>query len=376
VAYSYSENIFFITDLLQTLKNPEGGKQRLVLFGAAGWGEALLSEILKYTEMPVVFTDNDSTKQGMRLCKRSIVPPETLDPRSDIVAITTISAGSKVSLQLESLGFVRDVDYFEIMENRDTSFPFHVVDFYKKFVADFRGKDILHVGPGGKLGVEVVLSALGAATVTSIDYNSFGISYPDVTQAKSYYEELARRIIERYDVDVFREEILAEKEGRLSIESRKIRFFYPCSVSSLPFDDGSFDYVFHHAVFEHVSDPAKGYGELFRVLKYGGSTVGLVDPQDHRCFSSFGEYHPLKFLEHSRSEWIKISGNINFHNQVTAPEHLRFIRETGFQIDAWNALETMKIDRAMIERFDPMFQLFEPEELGILRFEMFASRPL
>jgi len=54
----------------------------------------------------------------------------------------------------------------------------------------------------------------------------------------------------------------AERE-RLNVEFRK------ASVYELPFPDRSFDAVFSHALFEHLSDPGAALAELRRVLKPG-----------------------------------------------------------------------------------------------------------
>lgn len=48
-------------------------------------------------------------------------------------------------------------------------------------------------------------------------------------------------------------------------------------VYDLPFEDGSFDLVFAHALFEHIGQPEPALREMHRVLKPGG-LVGLCSP--------------------------------------------------------------------------------------------------
>ena len=42
------------------------------------------------------------------------------------------------------------------------------------------------------------------------------------------------------------------------------------SIYELPFSDSSFDVVFAHAIFEHISSPDKALSEILRVLEPGG----------------------------------------------------------------------------------------------------------
>jgi len=53
--------------------------------------------------------------------------------------------------------------------------------------------------------------------------------------------------------------------------------FLERNIYDLPFPDQSFDAAFSHALFEHLQEPIKGLGEIWRVLKPGG-VVGLRSP--------------------------------------------------------------------------------------------------
>ena len=89
--------------------------------------------------------------------------------------------------------------------------------------------------------------------------------------------DLARRVapatvigMDRSDVQFASARATAAREG-LAVT------FETGDIERLPFPDASFDAAFAHALFEHISDPARAAAEIRRVLKPGGC-LGLRSP--------------------------------------------------------------------------------------------------
>ncbi|MGH2716362.1 MAG: class I SAM-dependent methyltransferase, partial [Thermoleophilaceae bacterium] len=70
---------------------------------------------------------------------------------------------------------------------------------------------------------------------------------------------------------------LAASAGELgmSVETRE------CEAASLPFEDGSFDLVFGHAVLHHLPDLDAGFREFRRVLRPGGVVAFCGEPSQY-----------------------------------------------------------------------------------------------
>ncbi len=374
--FAFSDEHFDLSRFLAL--RPPAGVRRLVLFGAGGWGATLQEELERRKDpRPIVFSDNDRTKWGRRLAGRDIIPPRDLSRTGDLVVITSISAGDAISRQLENLGFVRNRNYFEVMRKLAAGAPLEVLKYYEGLAGGLRGLDILHIGPGGNLGLDVLLAASTGRPVWTVEYCFFRLEYPDVTTQASFYRKLNETARTHLRADLYESGLLTETNGRLRVNEKRVRLLYPCSVRDLPFADDSFDLVLHHAVFEHVLQPERGYREIFRVLKPGGRTAGLVDPQDHRAQAAVEglDLHPLSYLTMSREEWRGISANINPHNQYTTPEHREALRQAGFDLTTWRLDQRMDIPDEMWAGFHPHFRKWPREEVGVLRFSFVGQKP-
>ncbi len=69
-------------------------------------------------------------------------------------------------------------------------------------------------------------------------------------------------------------EALSESADELGLEIQTVA----CEASALPFDDGSFDLVFGHAVLHHLPDLGRAFVEFRRVLRPGGVVAFCGEP--------------------------------------------------------------------------------------------------
>ena len=96
-------------------------------------------------------------------------------------------------------------------------------------------------------------------------------------------------------------------------------------VESLPFADASFDAVFSHALFEHLSDPPRAMSELLRVLKPGAPAV--VCTPDWGSFLYSPATAPLLGAVHAYCELQNRNGG----DVAIGHKLLEYARQTGFE---------------------------------------------
>ena len=118
-----------------------------------------------------------------------------------------------------------------------------------------RGKKLLEVGCGsGRETAELWLKAGGDIQITAID--------PILSLL-----ELAQHHFADYLDEI--------EHGHPALTDANRPVFKPHSATNLPYEDNSFDVVFHAFVLHWTPDPQKAISEMIRVLKPGGLVFGL-----------------------------------------------------------------------------------------------------
>jgi SAM-dependent methyltransferase len=117
-------------------------------------------------------------------------------------------------------------------------------------------------------------------------------------------------------------------------------------AEKLPFDDGSFDIVFGHAVLHHIPDVERAFGEFRRVLRPGGAIVFAGEPSRYGdrlaeipkragmiaapAWRTFVGARPRRVPESEISHGHSLEGEVDVH--AFAPADLRrLLRDASFE---------------------------------------------
>ena len=110
---------------------------------------------------------------------------------------------------------------------------------------------------------------------------------------------------------------LQANAARLDIDADAIA----CDAEALPFEDGSFDLVFGHAVLHHLPNLQRAFGEFRRVLKPGGVMAFAGEP------SRYGDQiasYPKRFAHRAAPVWralVRASPAAEGHSDGGAHNH-------------------------------------------------------
>lgn len=325
-----------------------GPDERLLLFGAGQGSVELLQWLAEFAPGATVtaIADNDNSMWGRSLQGHPIIDPATIaEHEFSRIVITTISGEGPVTEQLRTMGHEPGIHFCAVGKYPTN----HLGNFNILFELDracpFLNPEtsILHVGPGGFLGLECCLYALGHEP-RSMDAYAFGVSYPDVTERMDKYRATRTALLqtpqakdvpdaaERFD------SLFSERDGRTLLDDRRIPYCFPARFSSLPFDDASLDVVSSFAVLEHVRSPETVVRECRRVLRPGGVAVQRILSRDHRSFGKVDGYHPASYLDHSPQEWEALNKDKFYQNRVLPEEWRDLFEQGGMRVEFFRTL--------------------------------------
>jgi len=364
----------------ETIRN-----QKIVLFGAGRGSEEYIRFCQKMNlgNQILYVVDNDTSYWGKTFKGYEIQSPNRLlENNIDCIIVTSVSGREAIAQQLETMGLEGDTDFvlvgrFPRIFQRHFDMLFNDV----QFIFPLEEKNVLHVGPGGFLGLEVLLYCCGANRICSIDKNTFGIRYPDITEHYEEYQNI-RDILENLacekkmkEMAISRFECLFQKkDNRYLMDRSKIDYHYPMDVCALEFKDSAFDAVLSFAVLEHVEEPGSAVGEMTRVLKKGGVILSSVVTRDHRSFSEMSGYTPFSFRSYSTDQWEEVCSNKFYQNRLMPIEWKELFEQRDLSLMRYSIENTVEIDDLMLETFHPDFKRFSKKALGEIDCMILAKK--
>lgn len=278
-------------------------------------------------------------------------------------AVTAISQRRRIQQ-----GFSPDKDQAEYPL---TVFHTHVTALSPLRQTGLVAADVLEIGPGGNVGVGLLMLLAGAKSVICLDVVPWmqGMG-PDALYAALV--ETAAKFPETYLVAPALLERAREDPTRLAHELLgHITYLSPVDIGTTTLPDASLDVIFSHSCFEHFSDPAGSIAQIARLLRPGGVTSHQIDLRDHRDFN-----HPFEFLYHSDAVWHLATHNspIQVRNRWRASEYLAAFEKNGLEVVSAEAALKVVVTEEMRRRFSRHFQTLDLEDLGSLIILLVARK--
>jgi ubiquinone/menaquinone biosynthesis C-methylase UbiE len=121
--------------------------------------------------------------------------------------------------------------------------------------------------------------------------------------------------------------------------------FQVASIYELPFENNTFDLVFSHALFEHLSDPVRGVNEIQRVLRPEG-IGGLCSPDWDGFILSPTDEHMETAINRYRMLQEKNGGDTRAGRQLGT-----WLRSGGMEVQRMHARYECYPDTSVIAEY-------------------------
>ena len=235
----------------------------------------------------------------------------------------------------------RLLPYYRTNTNQTDPEPI-VSEYARHLPPDFRVQSVLEIGVGATNSTGYELAArIPTARLTLLE--------PFVSLDEAADKGLLAAIARRHAID----------PADLSRRVERIN-----NLGDIP--PHHFDLILSSSVLEHVSDPARLFSDLKRVLQLQGRMVHLVDYRDH-----FFKY-PFHFLQFSRAVWMRWL-NPGDLLRWRAYDHRDLLHAAGFSV----TLAEVRYDEAAFSRISarlsPDFRREDP--LTSATYAAIVARP-
>lgn len=287
--------------------------ENIIIFGAGAGFSQQLSQLTKRGHISHV-VDNNPSKWGQKIHGYEIFPPETLKYKNQDDSIIICSWWKKqISQQLISYGLSGNIDFFldvDIFLSPKHFFQIFIefITFLHKHSQSLAGKEVLHIGVGQTLIVDILL-AMAGAKVTCSNLDNELIFFPDISLKKNIYSHLNSFYMNNRKWFILPPEaLISTTSSKIRLDSQKVHF-QPMDIESLPLKSQSMDYIFSYDLLEHVEKPSIAIEESMRILKPQGMFYHHIHPGEHRS-----KQPPFAMYTSTQQEWQQICQKQGYHH--------------------------------------------------------------
>jgi SAM-dependent methyltransferase len=434
----YTKDILPILEQIQDRTTVPGAhsKKRVVLYGVPEhYFAKAIALINDFSALEVVYmVDRKAAVGSFMMGDYKVFPPQTLQSRDfDFIIVISKSRDSVMQIRgyLESLGFEREKDYFDLIPTDRAEFEWNsgtigplATKFYEwdyeviKNTTElpqyypqgalsrllgiargnsisFKDKTVFEIGYGPSLIVPVVFCLLGAKKVYACDYlkikyGNSGLFYenlpapfrrlcswvyedPSVLQifGAESFDDFFRRV---NDIVTFHPDNHSYhvNPDRIVVLNEKRG-----NLESIDITDNEIDFAYSNGVLEHIDALDQAMRELARVLKHGGCGWHIITCAMHWNFKGFEgkpSENPLEFLKYHPDEYAALQqGNWGYERPWRPSDYLRAIENSGL---CGTLLQTLSATQDQIPRsIHPYYHKYEKNDLCTTQATIWTAKP-
>jgi len=199
----------------------------------------------------------------------------------------------------------------------------HYLDLYAADKLNFKDKNILELGPGGDLGIGVIMLCEGAESYTAIDVNNLIEFAPESLYSK-LFDTLSSRSIPASVIDKVKDEYSKFKQKKVS----SLKFICDELFDLSVMRNNHIDFVLSNAAFEHFTDIESVMRGLSDAVPSGCILVTEVDLSTHTRW--LRDCDPLNIyrLNDTLYSLLKYSG---IPNRVRPYEYMDYLKKYGWE---------------------------------------------
>lgn len=240
--------------------------------------------------------------------------------------------------------------------------------------APIAGRRLFEVGTGHLPVVPIGFYLAGAAGTITVDLHP-RLSW-SLLRSTLHWIAANRAHVERLYEEVVPGPLLGERwstlarlrdDPRAFLRAAGIEYLAPQDAARTPLRPRSIDCHFSVTVLEHIPGPVLRdiFREARRVLTPDGLAIHFVDPSDHFAHQD-GSITAINFLRYSDEAWRDLADNrFAYCNRLRASDHLRLMREVGFDVARLERVVDERAREALRGGFplDRRFAQYEPDDL-------------